>query len=133
MILYWSFHDWIQGIHNPIEAWYQELSEVAKFEFDTLLKNLCMMEKLGDWVGFKYLKGEPSKEKIWQLDFRADGRQYRLLGVFGSERKQAVLLIGCYHNPTYTPRDTFATAIKRAKALREKKASTYERKIKLDI
>jgi hypothetical protein len=80
------------------------------------------------------LKGEPKKHRIWQLDFVVDGRQYRVLGVFGSLRKQAVLLVGCYHKgKIYTPPNALETASKRARLLREMKAGIRGRTIKFDI
>ncbi len=99
--------------------------------FDTLLKNQQKIESVLNWNGFKYLKGKLKEERIWQLDFIADKRQYRLLGVFGEVRKSAVLILGCYHKgDNYTPLDALKTARKRAQALREGRAKTYERKIK---
>jgi len=130
----WSFFDYVSDGQNPIEEWYQkELSEEAQFIFDTLLKNQQKIESVLNWTGFKYLQGKPKEERIWQLDFKADKRQYRLLGVFGEERKNAVLILGCYHKgDNYTPRDALETARKRAKALREGRAETNERKIQSD-
>jgi phage-related protein len=119
---------------NLIEEWYQkELSEDAQFILDALLKNLQKIDSSLNWNGFKYLQGKPKEERIWQLDFIADKRQYRLLGIFGVERKRAVLILGCYHKgDNYTPRDALETARKRARALREGRAETHERKIKSD-
>jgi phage-related protein len=130
----WSFFDYVSDGRNLIEEWYQkELSEEAQITFDTLLKNQQKIESVLNWTGFKYLKGKPKEERIWQLDFIADKRQYRLLGVFGMERKSAVLILGCYHKgDNYTPRDALEMARKRAKTLREGKAGTNERKIKSD-
>ena len=130
----WSFFDYVEGDWDPIEDWYQkELSEEGKAVFDALLKNTYKIENHLQWGGFKCLKGEPQKERIWQLDFVADKRQYRLLGVFGSIRKQAVLILGCYHKGVvYTPQSALETASKRARALRERRAGTRERKIKTD-
>jgi len=134
--VYWTFHDYVEGGQNPIGEWYtNDLSDAGRFGFDAALKNAARTKSELGWSGFKYLQGEPSKEKIWQLDFRADGRQYRLLGVFRPGR-QAVLLIGCYHKgKVYTPPNAFDSAIKRAKAIREKKTgvTTSERKIRLDF
>jgi phage-related protein len=132
--LFWSFFDYAADAVNPIEEWYRkELSEEAQFTFDTLLKNQLKIESVLNWTGFKYLKGKPKEERIWQLDFIADKRQYRLLGVFGETRKQAVLILGCYHKgANYTPRDALEMARKRAKALREGRAELHERKIKSD-
>lgn len=133
MVLYWAFSDYVEGARNPIEDWYQELSDEGKFGFDSLLKNTAKIDDHLRWGGFKYLKGEPKKEHIWQLDFIADKRQYRVLGVF-SGTKHAVLVMGCYHKgKTYTPHNALETARKRATALREGKAGTLGRKIKTDI
>lgn len=130
----WSFFDYGEDGCDLIERWYQEdLSEEAQLTFDTLLKNQQKVESVLNWTGFKYLKGKPKEERIWQLDFIADKRQYRLLGVFGEIRKQAVLILGCYHKgDNYTPRDALEMARKRAKALRERRAELHERKIKSD-
>ena len=135
IVVHWSLHDYSEGSNSPIQDWYvSDLSDAGKFAFDALLKNTAKTENHLEWSGFKYPKGDLRKQRIWQLAFGADGRQYRLLGIFGSSfRKQAVLLIGCYHKGTiYTPPNALETAIKRAKALREGRAGTSERKIKFD-
>ena len=130
----WSFHDYIEGEWNPVEDWYKGLSDAAKAQLDSLLKLLSKTQNHLQWIGFKYLKGEPKKERVWQLDFIADRRQYRVLGVFGTTRRQAILLLGCYHKgPVYTPPEALETATKRAKKLRESKAETRDRKIDPDI
>jgi len=130
----WSFFDYIEGDRNPIEDWYRELSEEGKYAFDALLKNTHKIECHLNWCGFKLLKGKPQKERIWQLDFIADKKQYRLLGVFGDVRKQAVLILGCYHKgDVYTPQNALETACKRAKSLREGEAKIRERQIRTDF
>ena len=129
----WSFFDYVEGDRNPIEEWYQGLSEEARYAFDSLLKNTHKIELPIHWGGFKYLKGKPKTERIWQLDFIADKKQYRVLGVFGRIRKQGVLILGCYHKgDVYTPQDALESACKRAKSLREGRAGTRERKIRTD-
>jgi hypothetical protein len=130
----WRFFDYVESGENLIEEWYRSLSEEASNAFDTLLKNTCKIELPIHWIGFKHLKGAPKEERIWQLDFIADKRQYRLLGVFGLERKQAVVTLGCYHKgDVYTPQDALKTARKRAKAVREGRVNTSERKIRMDF
>lgn len=131
----WSFFDFVQEGKDPIEEWYQsELSDEARFIFDDLLKNQRKIESLSDWNGFKFLKGKLQEEKVWQLDFIADKRQYRILGVFGLGPKRAAFLLGCYHKgDNYTPRDALETARKRAKALREGRGELRERKINSDL
>lgn len=130
----WRFFDYVEGENNPIEDWYLALSDEAKLSFDALLKNTCKIELPIQWTGFKHLKGSPKDERIWQLDFIADKRQYRLIGVFGQERKQAVIVLGCYHKGTvYTPHDALNIARKRASSLRNRQGGTSERKIKMDF
>ena len=135
IVVHWSLRDYVEGADSPIEDWYlNDLSIAGKLAFDALLKNTVKTENHLEWSGFKYPHGELRRERIWQVVFGADGRQYRVLGVFGSLRKQAVLLVGCYHKgKVYTPPNAFDTAIKRAKTLREGKAGTRERKIKFNI
>lgn len=119
---------------NRIENWYQnELSQEGKDSFDALLKNTSKIQNHLDWGGFKFLKGEARKERIWQLDFRADKRQYRVLGVF-EPGKRAILLVGCFHKgAVYTPPDAIETGCKRAKALREGRAAINGRPVKGDL
>jgi phage-related protein len=130
----WSFFDYVEGGQNPIEEWYRELSEDAKYAFDSLLKNTHKIESHLHWSGFKYLKGKQKDERIWQLDFIADKKQFRLLGVFGEVRKQAVLILGCFHKgDVYTPQNALDTACKRAKSLRERRANVLKRQIRTDF
>lgn len=132
---HWSFWDYVEGQTNHIEDWYQrELSREGKDKFDALLKNIAKIQDAHQWGGkFKPLQGQPKQEAVWQLDFIADKRQYRLHGVFRPGR-QAVLLSGCFHKgKRYTPENAIETAWKRARKLREGRATTHERKIKHDI
>jgi hypothetical protein len=130
----WIFRDFVDSGVNRIQDWYEGLSEEAQDQFDSLLKNTSKIPNHLQWGGFKFLKGEAKKERLWQLDFFADDKQFRVIGVFGLGQKQAALILGCYHKgPVYTPRDAIETACKRAKALREGKAGTLERPITKSI
>jgi hypothetical protein len=133
-LLYWAFWDYVEGRANRIEDWYQnDLSQEGRDNFDALLKNTAKIQDHLQWGKFKHLQGEPKREGIWQLDFIADKRQYRLLGVFRPGKK-AVILLGCFHKgDRYTPENALHTAVKRAKELREGRAIISERKIKNDI
>ncbi|MCH8039441.1 MAG: type II toxin-antitoxin system RelE/ParE family toxin [Nitrospinae bacterium] len=131
---YWTFRDYVEGTSTPIEDWYQRLSEDAKFLFQATLKNIRKTENPIQWGGFRFLKGKLRAEQIWELKFFADKRQYRILGIFGEARKQVVLLMGCYHKQgNYTPTDALDTALKRAKALKERRGGLRERKIRTDF
>ena len=80
----WSFFDYVVDGKNLIENWYlEELSDEGRFTFDAVLRNHQKVESHLDWIGFKYLKGKLKEERVWQLDFISDKRQYRILGVFG--------------------------------------------------
>lgn len=131
----WTFYDYVQDTKNPIQVWYTGLSLEAQLQFDALLKGCSKTEKHQDWVGFRhYLQGVAKAERVWELGFVADRRQYRILGIFGDERKHAVLLVGCYHKGSnYTPSNAIETARKRAKGFKEEKGGLRERKIETDF
>lgn len=132
----WRFFDWVQGDSRPIQDWYEnELSDAAKLLFDGLLKVNHKTELPIRWLGFKrFLQGKLRKEKIWELEFKADGKAYRVLGVFGAVRKEAVIIIGCYHKGSvYTPTGALETAYKRARSLADGGASYVERTIRDDV
>jgi hypothetical protein len=131
----WAFFDHVEGGRNPIADWYDTLSEEAQFQFDALLKSCAKTENHLHWLGFRgFLKGKLKDQRIWELGFHADKRQYRLLGIFG--KRSATLLVGCYHKGgNYTPTDVLETAVKRAKGQREGKegVSVYARQINTDF
>lgn len=135
----WKFFDYSTANGNPIEDWYQELSDEAKFTFDSLLKNIQKVQLFKDWCVYKkHLKGELQQYNIFELGFKADRRQHRVLAIFGEERRQVIFLIGCYHKEKrYTPSNALKTAGQRAKDIREMQqrgeAILNERKIKFDI
>jgi hypothetical protein len=127
----WTFWDYFVETNNPIEAWHQSLSYDARYLFDNILKDISKTEIPIQWGGWRgFLQGQLKSERIWELGFRADKRQYRIFGKFGNQNKQVVLLMGCYHKGrNYTPTAALDTAYKRAVELREGKASLHERKI----
>jgi len=132
----WTFSDYVEANGNdPIQDWYNSLSEEAQNLFNSLLKSNQKVELPINWVGFKrYMKGSLKKWRVWELEFHADKKQYRILGIFGEQRKQAILLVGCYHKQRiYYPADALDLAARRARALREGRASLRERKIRADI
>jgi hypothetical protein len=128
----WRFFDFTYSNgNNPIQDWYDGLSDYGRGVADAMLKANHKVEHPLNWVGFrKYLKGE--MREIWELGF-FDGVQYRILGIFDGP-KQAVLLMGCYHKGgNYTPTDALATTLKR-KNLWQTGAciKSNERKVKTD-
>ena len=118
---------------QPLDDWFlHDLSEPAQFALIDALKDAQKIENPTDWLCFKrHLKGKLQKYKVWEIWFSCgDGRQYRVLGVIGSERKQAVFLMGCYHKSrVYTPSGALDTAFRRARDLDQKRVTVYERKI----
>ena len=121
---------------QPLDDWFlDDLSEAAQFALIDALKDAQKIDDPHNWLCFKrHLKGKYKKRRIWELRFSCgDNREYRLLGVFGSERRQAIFLMGCYHKGrVYTPADALDSAFKRAGDLAEKRVTTYERKIPTD-
>lgn len=133
---FWRFWDFVyQNDSNPIEDWYvRELSEDAQLIFVKILKDNRKTDQPINWVGFKrFLAGKYRDYRIWELSFYSDGRQHRVFGVFGPGRKEATLLVGCYHKGhVYTPPDAMETAYNRARLLSRGEAMCYERKIPID-
>lgn len=121
---------------NPVDRWaIDDLSDAARFALNDALKDARKIDEMTDWLCYKRrMKGKLAKYKVWELRFQCgDKREYRLFGVTGNERKQAIFLMGCYHKGgVYTPADALNTTLRRAKDLKEKKAAIYERKIRLD-
>jgi hypothetical protein len=124
----WRFFDYAEDI----ETWYRGLSEDGRYTFDSLLKINTKAASPDNWQGSKPLQGACKKFGIWEWRFRSDGVQQRILGVFGSERKTAIFLIGCYHKDNiYKPSDCLETAVTRAKSIKTEDKFN-ERPIRLD-
>jgi hypothetical protein len=132
----WTFWDFqYENESDPIDDWYQKLSEDAMFQLDALLKVNQKIELPTNWQGFRrFLSGKLRKERIWELGFVADKRQYRLMGIFGALRKHAIFLVGCFHKGrVYVPPDAMHLAYERARLIRAERASYRERKIENNI
>lgn len=126
----WSFFDY----STEIEDWCLGLSEEAEEIFQSLLKTNSKTSTPDQWLGCKMLQGECKSEGIWEWRFYADGRQQRVLGIFGEERKVAILLIGCSHKQRiYQPANCLDTAVKRAKEVRNGRAKLIKRAIRSDF
>ncbi len=129
----WTFWDYVSpGGNNMIEKWRtHDLSDEGRLMFSKLLKNIRRTDNHLDWLGFRrFIKRHANK--IWELEFSSDGRQYRVFGDFAGE-KQAVLLMGCYHKGrVYTPTDAIDQAFKRKELLKNGTATHEERKISTD-
>lgn len=130
----WKFWDYVSPAgNNMIEQWLQnEVPEEGRITFYKLLKNIRNTENHLDWIG---LRKKPFKREggiVWELGFKAEGRQYRVLGDFCGE-KEAVFLIGCYHKQQrYYPADAIDQAFKRKGELKNGTASHHERKVPTD-
>jgi len=133
----WRFFDIAYSENaDPIEDWYRnDLSEEAQLSFLATLKDIQKIENHANWLCFKrFLSGQKYKKyRIWELWFPGDKRQYRILGIFGPDRKQVALLMGCYHKGgVYTPQNALDSAHNRARDLAEGRATRRERKIPTD-
>lgn len=115
-------------------AWHDSQTEEVQDNIAAVLKDSAKTQDHLQWSAWrKYLKGTAKEQKIWEIGFKAEGRQYRLLGVF-RPGKRAILLVGCYHkNAVYTPPDAIDTAIKRAKALLQGTGTTNARPISSNL
>ncbi len=129
----WRFFDYADAGWN-IDDWYGSLTEVEQDVFDALLKTNAKAETPQDWNGCKMLQGAAKEEKIWEWRFHPSGRQQRILGIFGENRREAIFLIGCNHKQeVYDPPKCIPTAIKRAKDVRAKKVKLNARQIESNI
>lgn len=131
----WQYWDYGTSSVNLIAGWYAGLSLEAKDKLASLLKTNAKIENPREWLGgFKFMKGALRSEKIWQLSTQDAGGQVRLLGIFGTKRKQAILLMGCFHKDSvYTPADALESAVTRARNFRNGMVKIYERQIRTDI
>lgn len=132
----WRLFDYVSpGGNNLIEEWLRNESDDTQLAFQALLKNIGKTEKHTEWAGWRgFLRGKPGREGIWELGFKSDGRQYRVFGCFWRERKEATLLVGCYHKgKVYHPADALDSSIKRIRKLRSGEAIRNERKIRTDF
>ncbi len=116
----WTFYDWVNvGGSNPIEKWLSGESDEVRMVFNSTLKEARKQKNPREWLSFKrFLKGKKYEEqRLWELQFRADRREFRLIGRFDGTMR-AVVFCGCYHKGSvYTPKDALDTAWRRAKAL----------------
>ena len=134
----WTFVDCtiLQSGSRPFEDWYQkELSDDGRLTLDSLLKVNHKTKDHLQWMGFRgFLKGKAREHRIWELGYKADGRQYRVFGIFGSVRKRAIVLAGCYHKMgNYYPPNAINAACEMARKVKEGKVMFLERKIKSDL
>lgn len=131
----WSFADFVYPTgNNPFESWYEQQTDEVQETIDSALKNMAKTEDHLNWTTWRgYLRGDAKRQKIWEIGFFVEGRQYRIFGIF-SGSKVVILLAGCYHKgKIYEPRDAIETATKRAAALREGTGITYARQVRIDL
>jgi hypothetical protein len=130
----WRFYDFVnERDDNLIEDWKNGLSEASQNAFNDILKENKKTENQLNWLGFRgFLEGGCKKYRIWELGFKCENVQYRLLNIFEPGRT-VVLLVGCYHKGrVYTPADALKLACKRAKSLEEGDGGRHERAIRMD-
>jgi hypothetical protein len=130
----WRFWDFSANDRDAIDDWYDGLSEDARYLFDSILKHNRKVGSPIQWIGFKrFMKGALKGSGIWELEFFS-AVQHRVLGFFGPGRKEATLLVGCYHKQgVYVPPNALETAVRRKKMLERGEATHRERKITTDL
>jgi hypothetical protein len=127
----WRFFDFVYpNGTNPVEEWYKKEAEEVRDMLDAILKENHRIDNPINWVYSKQLKGK--LRGLWEFRYHCSC-QYRVVGCFGPARKQATLLVGCYHKgKIYTPTNALDLAVKRAGMLTRKEAGRHERKIRMD-
>jgi hypothetical protein len=130
----WTLWDYVSPApakRNAVADWYRKtLSIQAKADFEALLRGLAKTDSPDKWPGWKgYMHGK--QIGLWHIGFKADKRQYRVIGMMAPEgRKRALLLIGYYHKQgRYVPDGALDTAVQRKKKLENGEASLDERKV----
>lgn len=130
----WEFFDYGTTERSLIDDWLDEQPEGVQDIFEAVFKSNRKIADPKNWQDSRKMEGKLAKEGIWEYRIQYANVQYRLLGVFGPHKKQAVFLIGCTHKmKIYCPQDCLKTAIKRARAVRRKEATLHERKIQENI
>ena len=130
----WKFFDFVNECgDNLIESWRNGLSEMGRNAFNDILKENRKIKNHLNWLGFRgFLEGKCKKYRIWELGFKCDNVQHRLLNIFEPGRI-VIILVGCYHKGrVYTPPDALNLACKRAQLLGEGYGQLPERKIRMD-
>lgn len=121
------------GTKGFIAEWYgSELGVEAQAEFDNLLIELAATHRTA-WgmPDFKPLGGG-----IFELRFKAEGKQYRPLGYDGPGPRQFTILVGAYKKmKKWTPRDAQKTALKRRKEIEDgiRKVRRYAEHLFTDV
>lgn len=130
----WSFWDYGTQEANLFDVWYSSISEEGRDLIDGILKACRDTDDHRQWLAFKrFLKGKYKPQKIWELRFKANRCEHRVLGIF-SKNKSAILLMGCYHKGNnYTPTSALDIANERAKAVRSGRWVAYARTISTDL
>lgn len=134
----WTFWDYVSPTgRNKLTEWARkDLSDYGRFMLNGILKDARKIRNPKDWACFReYLRGADSKqERIFELGFFADGRQYRLLCRQTDGPQRLALLVGCYHKQKrYTPPDALRSAVIRSRRLRNGEASLHERPVRSDL
>lgn len=132
----WQYYDYGTKERNLINDWLSVQPEMVKDLFESVFKTNRKINDPKNWIDSRPMEGLLKKEKIGEYRIEHANVQYRLLGIFGHSRKQAVFLIGCTHKMrVYNPHNCLNTAIKRARIVRadQKGIILYERKIQEDI
>jgi len=103
------------GTKGFIAEWCKgELSVEAQAEFDNLVIDLAATPR-ASWSMPDF---KPLGDGIFELRFKAGGKQYRPLGYDGPGAHQFTILIGAYKKmKKWTPQDARKTATKRRKEI----------------
>lgn len=127
----WKFFDFgYMGSGAAIENWYQGQEEETQDMFDETVEGCRNVQNHLDWPHFKHLHGKSQQHGIWEIGFRSERREYRILGIFDGA-KRAVLLGACFHKQkVYMPPGTIDEACHKVSVFRRGEGQLHERKNK---
>lgn len=114
MFKLWRFKSYVlPGGRDALTDWYDRQTDSVQGALDVLLEYLEQRTR-DEWrrPEFDLLSGK--MRDIGELRFKADRKQYRILGFFGPLQSEFTLLIGASKKGSqYDPKDALETALKR--------------------
>lgn len=128
IMAYWEFLDYITEDHrNPVMDWWGGLEPQPMADFDVLVAALSETE---DWDEAKKSKRKYKEltrnyPGLFELIFKADGKNFRPLGILKRIERQFIFLGGCEKHPFWTvPANAFENAYKLKTKLEKGRGAT---------
>jgi hypothetical protein len=113
----WTFVEYVSGRGlGTVTAWLAEGSVTRRAEFHTRLRFLAPIRNRLDWEdsSFRKMRRAAGRAGLYEIRWKADSTQWRVLGFFRDGQREFVMVMGCSHKQQiYTPRDAIEKAIDR--------------------